>query len=186
VDGKKKHRYFVEMKKSAFIVGLLLIAAAVFEFSPAVKDARHIIPEDIYAEKTCGCQCIADSRPWYSTFNYWHWLWVVMVPVLIFSIKFNAARFQKLIVVLVSAGLCYLFMNFSIHLFWDIRNGPFIVSPDPNAAWQKTWAMECAYVGDGASLSFTLIFGWIPASLYAGFCYAAWRISHSFLKSRTV
>ncbi len=143
-----------------------------------------IVPEDVYVGKACDCQCVAASRPWYSTFNYWHWLWIVIVPLLIFSIKPNASKLQKWITVLVSAGLCYLFMNFSIHLFWDIRNGPFIVSPDLNAVWQKTWDMECADIGDGASLVFTLIFGWIPASIYTGFCYAIRQTLHFVLKRR--
>ena len=184
VDWKKKRGYLGKMKRSLFIIGLLLIVVGIFEIHLAVKYSRLVVPEDVYVGKACDCQCIAASRPWYSALNYWHWLWIVIVPLLIFSIKPNASKLQKFAVVLVSTGLCYLFMNLSIHLFWDIRNGPFIVSSDSNFPSQKTWDMECADIGDGASLVFTLIFGWIPASLYAGFCYATWKISHSFLKKR--
>lgn len=184
VDGEGKRGYFGKMKKSLFIIGLLLIAVAVFEFSPAVKEARHVVPENIYIGKACSCHCIAASRPWYSTFNYWHWLWIAIVPLLILPIKPDAAKFQKIVIVAVSIELCYLFMNLSIHLFWDIRNGPFLVSSDPSSPWQKTWDMKCADIGDGASLAFTFLFGWIPASLYAGLCYAFRRTMYSFLKKR--
>lgn len=182
----KKRGYFGKVKKILFIIGLLLMTVGVFEFYPAVRYFRLVIPEDVYVGKACNCQCIAASRPWYSTFNYWHWLWIVIVPLLIFSITPNASKLQKLIIVLISVGFCYLFMNLSIHLFWDIRNGPFVVSTDPNFPWQKTWDMECANIGDGASLVFTLIFGWVPASLYAGFCYAVRQALHLFLKKREV
>jgi hypothetical protein len=102
------------------------MAVGIFEFYPAVRYFRLVIPEDVYVGKACNCQCIAASRPWYSTFNYWYWLCIVIVPLLIFSIPPNASKLQKLTIVFISAGLCYLFMNLAVHLFWDIRNGPFI------------------------------------------------------------
>lgn len=186
MDRNKKRGYFGEVKRILFMIGLLLMAVGIFEFYPAVRYFRLVIPEDVYVGKACNCQCIAASRPWYSTFNYWYWLCIVIVPLLIFSIPPNASKLQKLTIVFISAGLCYLFMNLAVHLFWDIRNGPFIASPNPNFPWQKTWDMECANIGDGASLVFTLIFGWILASLYAGFCYAIRPTTPLFLKKRKV
>lgn len=184
IDAASIALYDPGMKKNFLMIVLLLAVAAVFEFLPAIKQGRYVIPEDVYVQKTCNCQCIASSRPWYSTFNYWHWLWIAIVPVLIFSIKPDAARVQKATVVLVSIGLCYLLMNLSVHLFWDIRNGPFVVSPDPTFPSQKTWDMQCADIGDGASLTFALLFGWIPAGLYTGFCYAIRSAAQSRLKNR--
>jgi hypothetical protein len=80
------------MKKSIFIIGLLLIAVGIFEFHPAVERGRIFVPQDIYVGKDCGCDCIANSRPWYSTFNYWQWLWILSVPVIVFSVKPNASK----------------------------------------------------------------------------------------------
>lgn len=173
------------MKKSLLFLLLLLAAAAVFELLPAVRQARTIIPEDVYAGKSCDCQCVTASRPWYGTFNSWFWLWIAAAPLLMFPLRPDAPVFQKAVAVFASIGLCYLLMTLSLHLFWDIRNGPFVASPDPDVPWQKTWDMPCADIGDSASLSFVLLFGWIPAALYTGLCYAGRRVLQSFLKKRT-
>ena len=74
-------------------------------------------------------------------------------------------------------------MNLALHLMWDIRNGPFIVSSDPDFPDQKTWDMpECANIADGASLVFTLLFGWIYATVYTGWWEIIW---HQYHKRKT-
>lgn len=167
------------MKKSIFIIGLLLAAIAVFEFYPAVKYWRVAVPEDVYVGKSCDCNCILESRPWYSRFNYWFWLWVIATPVIVFSVRPAAPKWQHTLRTLVAIAFCYGVMNLALHLMWDIRNSPFVVSSDPNFPDQKTWDIpKCANIADGASLVFTLLFGWIYATIYTGWWEALWYQHH--------
>lgn len=167
------------MKKSIFIIGLLLIAIGVFEFHPAVEFSRAVVPEEVYVGKDCDCGCIMGSRPWYSRFNYWFWLWVIAMPVIVFSVKPTTPRWQRAMRTVVAIGFCYGIMNLALHLMWDIRNGPFwVVGAYP---WQKSWddpGTKCANIADGASLVFTLLFGWIYASIYTGWWEMIWYQYH--------
>ena len=108
-----------------------------------------------------------------------------MFPLLAFSIKSEDSILQRTMVLLISVALCYFIMNFSVHPCWDIRNGPILVKSATELPWQKTWDMQCADTGDGASLAFALLFGWIPASLYVGLCYVVMRVIRSLLKDRS-
>jgi hypothetical protein len=179
LDEKKKRGYFGKMKRSLFIIGLLLIAVAVFEFHPAVKYWRVVVPEDVYVGKTCDCDCIMESRPWYSRLNYWFWLWIIATPVIVFSVKPATPRWQRTIRTVVAIGFCYGIMNLALHLMWDIRNGPFSVYSD--YPWQKSWddpGTKCANIADGASIIFTAFFGWIYAIIYTGWCEILWYRYH--------
>jgi hypothetical protein len=163
------------VKPSFLVLALFLIAVSFFHFHPAVESGRIVIPEDVYSGTQCDCQCILNSRPWYSQFNYWFWLWVIGTPVIIFSVKPSAPTWQKSLRTIIAIVFCYGVMNLALHLMWDIRNGPFVVHTDPNFPWQKTWDMAgCANIADGASLIFTLMFGWIYAIIYTGWCEIAW------------
>lgn len=168
------------MKKSIFIIGLLLIAIGVFEFHPAVEFARAVVPEEVYVGKDCDCGCIMGRRPWYSRFNYWFWLWVIATPVIVFSVKPTTPRWQRAMRTVVAIGFCYGIMNLALHLMWDIRNDPFIVNAHPDFLNMnlKTWDMKCANIADGASLVFTLLFGWIYASVYTGWWEIIWYQYH--------
>ena len=172
------------MKAGLFIILLLMAAVAIFEFHPSVERGRNIIPEEVYVGKECRCECISDSRPWYSTFNYWQWLWILIVPLLVFSLKKDAPKWKRIGAGLVAVGLCYFFMNLSMHLFWDIKNGSFTVDFNPDFPLQKTWDMPCADIRDGASLVFTLFLGWIPASLYVGFWFMTSYFFNKVLKQK--
>ena len=172
------------MFKKIAIASVLLLAVAAFELHPAVEQGRAMIPEEVYTGKACDCLCILTSRPWYSTVNYWFWLWVIGTPLIVFSVKPSALRWQRAIRTLLSIGFCYGVMNLAMHLSWDIRNGPFGVVSYPNMSWQKTWDMpKCANIADGFGLIYTRYLGWIPACLYAGFCLFFLRFyNSSYLK----
>jgi hypothetical protein len=161
-----------------FVILLLFIAASVFEFLPAVKEARCAVPESVYTGKSCGCDCISNSRPWYGVFNYWKWFWILIVPLLVLFVESSASKYQKIMTGLGAIGVCYFFMNLAVHLHWDIRNGPFI-----GLDFSYTGGIECADIGDGANIVFTLFFGWIPAGLYTAFWFAM-RYAISSINSR--
>lgn len=157
-----------DMKKTVFFVIPLLIAVAFFIYLPVVETGRNIIPEAVYKGKECGCICMLESRPWYSKLNYWFWLWIAAVPILILSLKTDIHKWKKIFCVIGIIAVSYGLINLSVQLMWDIRGGSFVVSTSQKIPWQKTWDMpDCASIADGASLSFTLFFGWIPAGAYA-------------------
>lgn len=167
------------LRKNLIIIGLMLIAVAVFELHPAVKYWRMVVHENVYVGKTCNCDCIAESRPWYSRFNYWFWLWIIATPLIVFSVKPATPRWQRALRTVIAIGFCYVAMNFALNLMWDIGNGPFVVSSDPNFPWQKTWDIpDCANVADGASIVFMVFFGWIYAVIYTGLWEMLWYRYH--------
>ncbi|MCD8566601.1 MAG: hypothetical protein LRY36_01540 [Alphaproteobacteria bacterium] len=139
------------MRISLWIFLVLVGGAIAFELHPAVQQGRSLIPDQVYTNPECGCLCLIESRPWYSTFNYWFWLWVVAVPVLAFGINKDWSLRRKLLVAGLITLFCYGALNLSVGLMWDIRNAPFIVSSEPDIEWQKAWDMKCATIADGAA-----------------------------------
>lgn len=166
------------MKKSLFIIGLLLIAIAFFEFSPAVENAQSYVSLANYENAQASCQTLLTDRPWYGKVNYWFFAWLVFVPVMIFSVTLNHPVWMRGGRIIVAAGVCYVLMNLAIRLQWNIRNAPFHEDPfypDPANGWR----MDCAdYSGDGFSYIIALLSAWIPACLYTGFCLLVWRFYH--------
>jgi len=167
------------MKNTAILIFLMLFGVAAFELLPVIEHARIVVPEEIYVGKDCGCGCILQSRPWYSRFNYWFWLWVFSVPVFIFSVKPDAPKWQRITRTLIAIGFCYATINMAVHLMWDIRNGPFwVVDGHP---WQKSWddpGTKCSNIADGASIVFTAFFGWIYGLIYIGWWEMVWYQYH--------
>ncbi|AGH97843.1 hypothetical protein [Micavibrio aeruginosavorus] len=167
------------MKINLIIVAALIICSVAFALDPVVEHGRVFIPDDVYVGKDCGCECIADSRPWYSTVNYWRWLWMVSIPLLVFSIKPDASKWLRASRTVAAVILGYVVMNLAIQLFWDIGNGPFVVDGNPNTPWQKTWDIpNCADIADGASIVSTLFFGWLYAIIYTGWWDMVWYQYH--------
>lgn len=151
--------------------------AAFMTLHPAVEYARSIIPRSVYAGRDCDCFCILESRPWYAEFNYWFWILVLFVPVAIMISTHLRRWWRKLGAFLITVLVGYGLINLSVHLMWKIRNAPFVVSSDPLVPDQATWNMDCANIGDGASLGFTLLFGWVPVLLYGLFCFVIIKFS---------
>jgi len=59
------------MVKSFAIIGLLLVTIALFEFLPAVEDARAYVSSENYENPETACQELLVDRPWYGIINYW-------------------------------------------------------------------------------------------------------------------
>lgn len=102
--------------------------------------------------------------------NYWFWLYIVLVPVLVFSATPRTHHYWQLGRLLFSIAITYLLINLAVHLKWDLINAQINTLPKSTAEdFQHATA-------DGANLIFTLIFGWLPAIAYVGWCEAVWRI----------
>jgi len=166
------------MRVSLFIIGLLLIAIAFFEFSPAVEEARSHVSRENYENAAVSCQALLGGRPWYGVVNFWFFAWLIFAPALIFSVTPRHPAWMRGGRVIVAAGVCYALMNLAIHLQWDIRNAPFRQDPfHPDPA--NGWRMDCAnYAGDGFSNVMASQLAWIPACIYTGFCLLVWRFYH--------
>ncbi len=166
------------MKRSFFIIVLLLLAVAVFEFSPVVEKAQAYVSLANYENAQTPCQTLLTDRPWYGKLNHWFFAWLVFVPALIFSVSPSAPAWMRGGRIIVAAGVCYALMNLAVHLQWDIRNAPFREDPfHPNPA--NGWRMDCAdYAGDGFSYMIAALSAWIPACIYTGLCLLVWCSYH--------
>ncbi len=141
--------------------------ALIFHLFPAIENARNTVPPEVYdGTGECGCSCISNSRPWYSVFNYWFWLWVIFPLRVIIYIKPREHILKKTLITLTTIGICYGLMNLALHLSWDIRNDIFY-GLDASLTNDKI----CANIADGGSIVFYLVLGWIPASMYIAFCF---------------
>lgn len=155
----------------------MLAAIAVFELTPAVREARLVVPEAVYELEGCGCQCVADARPWHSRVNYWFWFWVLAVPLIVFARPPEAPAWQRATRTLVAIAAAWPAMFLATLLSHEIVSGPFVVRP--HLPDQKSWDMEgCANIGDGLSVVFYAFLGWIPATVYTGWWEFAWRRFH--------
>lgn len=157
------------MNSIRIITSLIFLAlscvVAVFYLHTPIIYGRHIIPDSILSNPECLCGCILDSRPWYSTFNYWRWYGIAAIPLLVISF-YSRSKIKKLGLLTALLLFGYACLNLAVDLKWDIRNGPFVVKTDTPIEWQKTWDMPCTNIADGANVVFTLFLGWIPVLIY--------------------
>ncbi len=158
------------IRNGLIVIVILLVMALILNALPAVEHGRTTIPDGIAFGKDCGCDCISQARPWYSTLNYWLWFWVISIPVFAFSLNIIGTGWKKnalfVLAIIAAAAASYVAINLSIALGWDIRNGPFSGTVRPDEEEPIT---SCLKVGDGGSLTFTLLLGWIPACFYLSF-----------------
>jgi len=153
-----------------YIIGFLIlicVAISVFLLHPSVTHDRIVIPSDILKNQNCDCRCISSSRPWYSIFNYWFWLWMVSTPFIILIVKPSAPKYIHAFKTIFAIALGYWLINLSVELKWQIINDPFLVNNNYDRL--KTWDMPCANIADGANLVFTLFFGWVLVCIYYAF-----------------
>lgn len=165
------------MKKNLFALVLLFAVAAIFEIIPEIKHGRAIIPDSAYAGKVCSCDCIRSLRPWYSTFNYWFWIWVLLVPAVSFSVMPQAPSWHRIGRSIFAIILCYVAMNMAFFLSEEIKFAPFVTQLDlPN---QKTWEMESCfpYARIGARMFFPFL-SVLYALAYVGLWEMLWAQYH--------
>lgn len=107
---------------------------------------------------------------------------MIAIPVIVFSVKPSAPRWQRAISTGICIGIGYGLTLLALDLSSDIRNGPFWVADD--YPWQKSWddpGVDCVSSQMGARV-FTLLFGWIYAAIYTGWWEMIW---YQYLKRRT-
>lgn len=167
------------MNKKIIIAALLVLgAAAVFEFHPAVRAAQAFVARADYENADVSCQALLQGRPWQGRVNYWFFAWVFLTPLLIFSVAPHASAWMRGGRAALAAMACYALMNLAVRLQWGMRNAPFMQDPFyPDAL--NGWRMDCLNLaGDGFSQTIALSLGWVPACLYTGLCLLAWNFFH--------
>lgn len=102
--------------------------------------------------------------------NGWFWLYIVVVPILIFSATPQTHRHWLVSRLLVGIVITYLLMNFAVHLKWDSVYRDFASLANPTREDFKH------ATNDGANLVFTRVFGWLSATAYVGWWEVIWRL----------
>lgn len=111
--------------------------------------------------------------------NYWFWLLIILIPVIVFSMKPEANLWLRLGRLMIAAPLCYGLMFWTV--YWqagaEIEVINAFVDKFPECADQ-----QCADAPrptlDGPILGFFLILGWIPATGYVGLWELLWRLHY--------
>lgn len=164
-------------------LALLIFIAMAFNFSPIVQTAHIIAPETIYtAATTSECDLIREAKPWYAKFNYWYWLWLIGVPLIIFFFTPNDKAWKRSAGTFAALLLCYITMNLSFMLSEQLEYGLFLVHE--NIAYQQTWDMrKCApYARIGAKMFFPFV-SVAYSCFYISLCLGVWRGYHHFKKN---
>jgi succinate dehydrogenase hydrophobic anchor subunit len=104
--------------------------------------------------------------------NYWFWIYILLVPSLIFAATPKSSEKWRFIRLVGIIAITYLLINLAVNLKWDLRIDA--VNSNSNATLED---LEYA-TADGANLIFTMLFGWIFAIVYVGWWELLWRVIH--------
>lgn len=102
--------------------------------------------------------------------NHWFWIYIVLVPIVVFSVRPSASARLCTVRLLSAIFLCYILINLSVDLKWQIVSQS--IDDNPFA----TEAEQLFAIRDGANIAFTRMFGWIFAITYTGWYELLWRI----------
>jgi hypothetical protein len=172
----------VDAGVASLIVALLWLAAYKFDSLSSVWQARTKLPAE-FGGSSCDCFCVLDSRPWYGQVNPWFWLWVVCTPLIVFSAGQDAPVWRRALRTLIAIGLGHIAVNLSVKTMWEIRNIPFTWAQSMHhSREQGDFLFNCIDIGDGGSLGFALLFGWLYTAIYAGWWEIIW---HQYHKRKT-
>ncbi len=111
--------------------------------------------------------------------NYWFWLNIIIIPVLMFFVKPNTSKIEHIAKIFFATTVCSVFLNLALHLkqeiLWDIYEACQGQFSDGDIRQHA----ECPKVANpDASYDFMKSFGWIPALVYVGWWELIWRIYH--------
>lgn len=109
--------------------------------------------------------------------NYWFWLLIILIPVIVFCVKPEASMWRRMARLLLAIAIGYVLANVALHWGrsqdWKAYQACQSQFEDGDIRHHR----ECPEIdiGDGASNAFYLLFGWIPAAAYVGFWELIWR-----------
>lgn len=104
--------------------------------------------------------------------NYWFWLYMAAVPLIVFSIRPTASGKIRVALLLFAVLLCYGLMNLSVDKKWELKGEAYNQLENPTEEDTHT------VIADGANRAFTLFFGWVPSSILVFFWWQMRRFYH--------
>lgn len=115
--------------------------------------------------------------------NFWFWLLIITAPGLVLFVDVNRSIASHVTRVFYAIGLTYCLINLSIHAdrSFDRKNFRECQENSVHRDMSPEMHEECGHhvdTADGAQNGFALLFGWVPAAIYVGFCELIWRIRH--------
>lgn len=170
------------VRRSAAILIFFLAIVGLFEFLPAVDQARAMFPADLSGG--FDCHDVLRSRPWYGQINPWLWFWLISTPVVVFSTRPSTPVWQRAFRTIFIIAISYVVINLGTHLAMDIRNAPFHGDGIAHfngvriTSEEDEFKFHCYDIADGAKYAFALLFGWLPALIYTGWWEIAWYQYH--------
>lgn len=168
-------------KIGVYLILFLLLTIPVFEFVPAVEYYRYVVPAK-FSTGDYTCKEILDSRPWYSTFNYLRWVFLLIPPIFVFSIKPETSKWNKFFLTIIIIIIIVPISTESGFLSSEIRNAPFKPIPEyPNMGLEHM--NECKDYSSGR-LSYveTLILVGVYDSIYIGIWWGIKILLYKIIK----
>ncbi|MEQ1887553.1 MAG: hypothetical protein ABL951_00055 [Alphaproteobacteria bacterium] len=119
--------------------------------------------------------------------NFWFWLFIIIIPAIVFSVKPEANLWLRIGRLVLAGGLAYLFLNLSLHLkldrMWEAYNSCRFEHSGNDGPYEMSLALKMDKIcppapNTGAPLAFYLVLGWIPAAGYSGLWELLWRLRH--------
>jgi hypothetical protein len=113
-------------------------------------------------------------------FNFWPYLFFLLPPLLIFSVRPNDEPWLRAMRTIVAVGCAYILINLSLHTHRSIiwRAYQTCQSQYPDGAIQHHDECGEINIADGASIAFYLLLGWLPGAAYVGIWELIWRRFH--------
>ena len=111
--------------------------------------------------------------------NYWFWLLIILVPIIVFSVKPEANIWIRIGRLVLAAVTCYalLFWTVSWQMSAELDAIHRFIAKFPECSDQ-----QCANSPrprlTGPILGVVFVLGWIPAAGYSGFCELIWRVHY--------
>lgn len=150
----------------------------------STRSAPSVDAKDLFRTSPCNKVSNAITTYYAVRMNFWFWLLIILVPVIVFSVKPQANPWLRIGRLALAAGLTYIFINLGLHLSIDHAWEAYdscrfeLGGRDP---YERSLAEKLDKICPGAPNSglpevFYLVLGWIPAAAYVGFFELIWRI----------
>lgn len=102
--------------------------------------------------------------------NYWFWIYIFLVPVLIFSATPQSDRRWRVGRLPLAIAACYLLINLAVNLMWDLIGEAIEAMANPSAE-DLFWA-----TADGGDYVHARVIGALSATTYVGWWELVWRL----------
>lgn len=112
--------------------------------------------------------------------NYWGWLFLLFIPVLVFSATPDSSLRFRLFRLFFAIVLGYGALNMMLHLSQAVEREAYDACQSQFEDGYRVMHEECGnpFIGNGAQRITYLSFGWVLAAIYIGIWEWYWRVKH--------